>query len=152
VNSLLKSGSADVINLAREFLERSKPEEGTEQGLVPNTRTGGLTEFVRRVADTVSVYSTSYALYLHVIPYEKSLEMVLHSAQLYFDSANDFADSDMKLARVVLNLIDNLKEPSVVYMFDLIDAIKIMNKDFELNILPQSGKKRFMEDLEEIIS
>ena len=46
-----------MINLGREFLERSKPEEGegNAQGLVANTRTGGLTEFVRRVTDTVTV-------------------------------------------------------------------------------------------------
>ena len=47
-------------------------------------------EFTKRPIPTSepnSVYSTSYALYLHVIPHENNLEMVLYSAQLYWSMA-----------------------------------------------------------------
>jgi hypothetical protein len=63
----------------------------------------------------------------------------MNTAQMYFDSASNYADTDIELCKVCMNLMQNLKEPSIALMFDLIDAVKIINKDFQLNILPQSG-------------
>lgn len=92
---------------------------------------------MRRVS---SAYSTSFALYLYQIPYEKSLQMILDAAQTYYDSASSYSDPDIDLAKVCLNLMQDLKEPRIAQMFDLIDAVKLLNKDFRLEILPLTGK------------
>jgi len=130
VSDLLKSGSADIINLARDFLDKSSTEKPEETGDKDKSR---LTSLIRRVS---SVYSTSFALYLYQIPYDKSLQMVLDAAQSYYDSASSYSDPDIDLAKNCLNLMQDLKEHSIAQMFDLIDAVKILNKDFRMEILP----------------
>ena len=129
VKALLRSGIAEVINLARNFLDQTPTEVDTDEK--------GNLKITRRSS---TAYSTAYALYLYLIPYEESLGMVLDVAELYFDSASNYSDPDMELAKVCLNLMQNSKEPSIVLMFDLIDAVKVLNKDFNLHILPQSGE------------
>ncbi|CAG7816117.1 unnamed protein product [Allacma fusca] len=130
VSALLRSGYSDIINLARNFLDQTPTEvETDERGELKITRTNS------------TAYSTSYALYLYLIPYEESLGMVLEAAELYFDSASNYSDPDMELSKVCLNLMQNSKEPSITYMFDLIDAVKVLNKDFNLHILPQSVRR-----------
>ena len=130
VAALLRSGNAEVINLARNFLDQTPTEVDTDER--------GNLKITRRNS---TAYSTSFALYLYLIPYEESLGMVLDVAELYFDSASNYSDSDMELAKVCLNLMQNSKEPSIVLMFDLIDAVKVLNRDFNLHILPQSGNR-----------
>jgi len=131
VTALLRSGSTDVINLARDFIDRTLPEKS--ESISENPIRG----LVRRVS---SAYSSSFSLYLYLIPYERSLEMILESATHYFDSASNFSDPDIELCRSCLNLVPNIKEPAVAQMFDLIDAVKIINRVFLLNVLPQTGK------------
>jgi len=120
VSALLKTGSCDVISLSKDFLEDHPVPEAS----------------ARR---TSSAYSTSFALYLYIIPYNRSLEMVLEAAQMYFDSSSNYLDPDIELSKTCLNLLQNSKESSVLCMFDLMDAIKLLHKDFQLNILPYSG-------------
>lgn len=66
--------------------------------------------------------------------------MILDAAQTYYDSASSYSDPDIDLAKVCLNLMQDLKEPRIAQMFDLIDAVKLLNKDFRLEILPLTGK------------
>jgi len=124
----LKSGSADIINLARDFLDKSVAQKSDDPADESKLRS-----LLRRVS---SVYSTSFALYLYQIPYEKGLQMVLDAAQTYYDSASSYSDPDIDLAKVCLNLMQDLKEPKIAQMFDLIDAVKLLNKDFRMEILP----------------
>jgi hypothetical protein len=125
VRSLLRTGSPDIISLAKDFLEKSP---------------GGGSDAER----TSSAYSPSFALYLYLIPYEKGLEMVLEAAQMYFDSSSNYADPDIELSKACLSLLQNTKNPTVAYIFDLIDAVKLLNKDFQLNILPYAGKSPYL--------
>ncbi|CAL8069233.1 unnamed protein product [Orchesella dallaii] len=125
VADLLKSGSADIINLARDFFDKTSEKQVSDDG--------SFSRLIRRVS---SAYSTSFALYLYQIPYAKGLQMILDAAQNYFDSASSYSDPDIDLAKVCLNLMQDLKEPEIAQMFDLIDAVKILNKDFRLEILP----------------
>lgn len=130
---MLKSGSTEVINLARDFLDKSIEERPED-----TKNTSRLSSLMRRVS---SVYSTSFALYLYQLPYDKSLEMILEAALSYFDSASSYSDPDIDLAKVCLNLMQDLKESKITQMFDLIDAVKILNKDFRMEILPLTGNQ-----------
>ncbi|ODN02446.1 Neuroblastoma-amplified sequence [Orchesella cincta] len=125
VADLLKSGSAEVINLARDFFDKTVEK--------PVSDDNSFSRLIRRVS---SAYSTSFALYLYQIPYAKGLQMVLDAAQNYFDSSTSYSDPDIDLAKNCLNVMQDLKEPQIAQMFDLIDAVKILNKDFHLEILP----------------
>ena len=65
--------------------------------------------------------------------------MILEAAQMYFDSSSNYLDPDIELSKTILNLLQNSNEPTVSYMFDLMDAVKLLNKDFQLNVLPYTG-------------
>jgi len=44
----------------------------------------------------------------------------------------------VELCKVCLKLMQTFKESEVCQMFDMIDAIKIINKEFQLSVLPQN--------------
>jgi len=122
----LGSGLPEIINLSRDFIgEQLLSADGSGKG--PSMRRG-----------SSSAYSNEYGLYLYLIPYSKSLEMVLRAAQHYFDSAINYSDPDIELCKVCLKLMQTTKELEICQMFDLIDAIKIINKEFQLSVLPQN--------------
>lgn len=133
VEALLRSGSAEVISLARDFIDHQPPEVPDDDN---ESSPNKFTTLIRRVS---SAYSTAFALYLYLIPYSKSLEMVMAAASHYFDSASNYADPDIELCKSCLNLMQNSKDPQISEIFDLVDAVKLINKDFKLNILPQNG-------------
>jgi len=64
--------------------------------------------------------------------------MVIRAAQHYFDSAIHYSDPDIELCKVCLKLMQASKEVEICQMFDMIDAIKIINKEFQLSVLPQN--------------
>ncbi|XP_021958481.1 neuroblastoma-amplified sequence [Folsomia candida] len=135
VEALLRSGSAEIISLARDFIDHQTPDITENDEDISNTTSNNFKTLIRRVS---SAYSTAFALYLYLIPYPKSLNMVMAAAYHYFDSASNYADPDIELCKVCLNLMQNPKDPEVSQIYDLIDAVKIVNKDFRLNILPQN--------------
>lgn len=130
VEAVLRSGAVEVISLAHDFIDHRQVDEYSSSG--PEI----FKKWMRRVS---SAYSTTYQQYLYLTPYSQSLEMVLQTALHYFDSASNYMDPDMDLCKACLNLMQNPKEPEISKIYDLIDAVKIINKDFNLNVLPQNG-------------
>jgi hypothetical protein len=134
---MLQSGTSSVISMARDFIDRSPSED--ENNKIQQQGKSSSKDFQSIIRRTSSAYSTTFGLYLYLLSYEKSLEMIMDTAQHYYDSASNYLDADIELCKVCLNLLQNPKETKIAQMFDLIDAVKIINKEFNLNILPQTG-------------
>ncbi|KAL3866901.1 hypothetical protein ACJMK2_044151 [Sinanodonta woodiana] len=105
--SLLCSGKLENIKLAGKLVER------TESGLIPTP--------------TVYTFQTR-------VPYERSIILILSSAQEYFNSSASLSDPCMDLARSCLNLIQD-KHPHIQEEQDLIASLTIL-EEFDVSLLP----------------
>ncbi|KAK3595169.1 hypothetical protein CHS0354_002768 [Potamilus streckersoni] len=105
--SLLCSGKLENIKLAGKLVER------TESGQMPTP--------------TVYTFQTR-------VPYDRSIILILSSAQEYFNSSASLSDPCMDLARSCLNLIQD-KQPQIQEEQDLIASLTIL-EEFDVSLLP----------------
>ncbi|XP_041464544.1 neuroblastoma-amplified sequence-like [Lytechinus variegatus] len=119
--SLLGSGSIANIRLAGEKLTKTRPEGSTLAR--PSVKASSL------------------------IPYERSIDLVLSAAREYFNSSANLLDTTMELARSCLQLITDC--PSRIQdELDLITSLALLD-DFSTSILPL--QVRLCEDRLELV-
>ncbi|XP_041364061.1 neuroblastoma-amplified sequence-like isoform X2 [Gigantopelta aegis] len=106
VQSLLCSSRVENIRLAGEMMERSASEANPVHGPATPTR----------------------------VEYERAVQLVLSSAQEYFNSSADLMDSCMDLARSCLHLILDTP-PAIQDELDLIASLALLD-DFGVSVLP----------------
>lgn len=74
-----------------------------------------------------------------VIPFEKSVQVVISAAQDYINSSNSIEDESISLAKECLNLIEGKeqkKNQQIVDEFDFIDALYLLHDNFPIKMLP----------------
>ncbi|XP_076101260.1 NBAS subunit of NRZ tethering complex-like [Mytilus galloprovincialis] len=104
--SLLCSGRRESITLAGEYIERSNNESLPTQSYTKNLK----------------------------VSYKRAIQLVISSAQEYFDSSTDMKDPCIDLARICLNLIRDT--PTLIQEeLDLINSLAMLD-DFGVSIIP----------------